>query len=46
MPKWVDECVKRYKRQGLSSDEAWKRCKGAQKDQKKNNSRSKSKKNR
>lgn len=29
MPKWVDDCVKRYKKQGLSEDEAWERCMGA-----------------
>jgi hypothetical protein len=35
MPKWVDDCVKKYMDKGLSKSEAWKRCKGAQKKQKK-----------
>lgn len=35
MPKWVDDCVKRYRNKGLSEKEAWKRCNGAYQKQKK-----------
>lgn len=34
MPKWMDDCVMAYKKKGLSMDEAWKRCKGAEKNRK------------
>lgn len=34
MPKWVDQCVERYKKKGLPEKEAWKRCQGAYKKQK------------
>jgi len=33
-PRWVDNCVQRYKQKGLSKDEAWKRCMGAYKKRK------------
>jgi hypothetical protein len=29
MPKWVDTCVQKYQKRGLSKREAWKRCMGA-----------------
>lgn len=29
MPKWVDDCVKRYMKKGLNKEEAFKRCMGA-----------------
>lgn len=32
-PRWVDDCVQQYINKGFSEDEAWKRCKGAQKNQ-------------
>lgn len=35
MPKWVDDCVKRYMNKGLPEKEAWKRCNGAYSKQKK-----------
>jgi len=35
MPKWVDDCVKRYRAKGMSENEAWKRCNGAYSKQKK-----------
>ena len=35
MPQWVDNCVKRYKKKGLSEKEAWKRCMGAYNEKKK-----------
>ena len=35
MPKWIDKCVERYKKTGLSKDEAWKRCQGAYEKRKK-----------
>lgn len=41
MPEWLDKCVERYKKKGLSKDEAWKRCKGAQQKQKKKSKKSK-----
>jgi hypothetical protein len=31
MPKWLDDCVSAYLKKGLKSDEAWQRCKGAEK---------------
>ncbi len=43
MPKWVDECVKRYKKKGYSEDEAWKRCQGAYQKQKKQSKKKKKK---
>lgn len=36
MPKWVDQCVERYRKKGLSKAEAWKRCMGAYKKRQKN----------
>lgn len=33
MPAWVDSCVKKYTAEGMSKDEAWKRCMGAYKKQ-------------
>lgn len=35
MPKWVDDCVRRYIKDGLSKSEAWKRCNGAYQKRKK-----------
>lgn len=29
MPKWVDDCVKRYLKKGFTEDQAWERCMGA-----------------
>jgi hypothetical protein len=39
MPKWVDKCVTRYKKKGVSKDEAWKRCMGAYKKRQKQRKR-------
>jgi hypothetical protein len=41
MPKWVDDCVKKYTDGGLSKKEAWKRCMGAYNKRKKKKDKNK-----
>jgi hypothetical protein len=42
IPRWIDECVKRYLKKGFTEDEAWKRCRGAYEKRKKKKKKGKS----